>query len=450
MVPRKENKDMPGFFRDQRDTVNTAKMKWQQFFTDPNLTSLIETALSKNQELNIVLQEINIAQNDVRARKGEYLPFVDVMAGAGVERVARYTRNGSVEKNYEIEPGKEFPEPLPDFLLAANFNWQVDIWKKLRNAKKSATLRYLATNEGKNFLVTRLVAEIANSYFELMALDNQLEILKQNIKIQQDALAIVTQEKQAARVTELAVRRFEAEVLKNQSRIYHVQQSIIETENRINFLVGRYPQPIERNYKTFSDIVPNTIQEGLPSQLLQNRPDVRSAELNLAAAKIDVSVAKANFYPSLNLSATLGLQSYSPRLLGNAESVLYSIGGGLAQPLINRNAIKAIFFNANAKQVQAVYGYEQTLLKAFIEVANQLANISNMQKSYDLQKGQVEALTESINISTRLFRFARADYMEVLLTQRDAMESKFELVETKKQQLTAMVNVYQALGGGWN
>jgi NodT family efflux transporter outer membrane factor (OMF) lipoprotein len=294
------------------------------------------------------------------------------------------------------------------------------------------------------------VAEIANSYFELMALDNQLEILKQNIKIQQDALAIVTQEKQAARVTELAVRRFEAEVLKNQSRIYHVQQSIIETENRINFLVGRYPQPIERNYKTFSDIVPNTIQEGLPSQLLQNRPDVRSAELNLAAAKIDVSVAKANFYPSLNLSATLGLQSYSPRLLGNAESVLYSIGGGLAQPLINRNAIKAIFFNANAKQVQAVYGYEQTLLKAFIEVANQLANISNMQKSYDLQKGQVEALTESINISTRLFRFARADYMEVLLTQRDAMESKFELVETKKQQLTAMVNVYQALGGGWN
>lgn len=299
-------------------------------------------------------------------------------------------------------------------------------------------------------MVTRLVAEIANSYFELMALDNQLEILKQNIGIQQNALDIVTQEKQAARVTELAVRRFEAEVLKNQSHVYQLQQSIVETENKINYLVGRFPQPISRSSNSFTDLLPTLIYEGIPSQLLRNRPDVRSAEFNLRAARLDVNVAKANFYPQLNISASLGLQSYSPRVLGNSESVLYSIGGGLVQPLINRNAIKAIFFSANAKQIQAVYNYEQTVLKAYIEVANQLANIANMQKSYELRKGQVDALTESINISTRLFRFARADYMEVLLTQRDALESRFELVETKKQQLAAMVNMYQALGGGWN
>lgn len=450
ITPRQENRETPAAFRNSQDTTNTSKVKWRDFYSDLILDALIETALKNNQELNIILHEINIAQNEVRARKGEYLPFVDVMAGAGVEKVARYTRNGALEQNYQIETGKDFPDPLPDYVLAANFNWQVDIWKKLRNAKKSAMLRYFATTEGKNFMVTRLVAEIANSYFELMALDNQLEILKQNIKIQQDALAIVTQEKQAARVTELAVRRFEAEVLKNQSHIYQLQQSIVETENRINYLVGRYPQPIARNSQNFADLVPASIQEGIPSQLLRNRPDVRGAEFNLMAAKLDVSVAKANFYPQLNISASLGLQSYSPKLFGKSESVLYSIGGGLVQPLINRNAIKAIFFNANAKQVQAVYRYEQTVLKAYIEVANQLANINNMQKSYELRKGQVDALTESINISTRLFRFARADYMEVLLTQRDALESKFELVETKKQQLTAMENVYQALGGGWN
>ncbi|MFN7602191.1 MAG: TolC family protein, partial [Bacteroidota bacterium] len=178
--------------------------------------------------------------------------------------------------------------------------------------------------------------------------------------------------------------------------------------------------------------------------------DVRGAEWNLAAAKLDVTVAKANFYPQLNISAALGVQAYNFSLIGQPESVLYSIGGGLAQPLINRNAIKAVFFSANARQVQAVYSYEQTVLRAYIEVANQLANINNMQNSYELRKRQVEALTESIDISTRLFRFARADYMEVLLTQRDALESKFELIETKKQQMTAMVNVYQALGGGWN
>jgi NodT family efflux transporter outer membrane factor (OMF) lipoprotein len=450
MIPRTEKREMPSSFRGSSDTTSTAKVKWRDFFTDPHLTSLIETALQNNQELNIIRQEINIAQNEVRARKGEYLPFVDLMAGGGVERVARYTRDGSVEKNSQIEPGKDFPEPLPNYALAANLSWQVDIWKRLRNARKAALMRYFATTEGRNFTVTRLIAEIANSYYELVALDNQLEILKQNIQIQTDALEIVRQEKQAARTTELAVRRFEAEVLKNQSRIFHLQQEITQTENRINFLVGRYPQPIARNSTGFSNLVTKLMKEGIPSQLLQNRPDVRGAEWNLAAAKLDVTVAKANFYPQLNISAALGVQAYNFSLIGRPESVLYSIGGGLAQPLINRNAIKAVFFSANARQVQAVYSYEQTVLRAYIEVANQLANINNMQNSYELRKRQVEALTESIDISTRLFRFARADYMEVLLTQRDALESKFELIETKKQQMTAMVNVYQALGGGWN
>ncbi|MFN7600660.1 MAG: TolC family protein, partial [Bacteroidota bacterium] len=268
MIPRTEKREVPGSFRGSSDTTNTAKIKWRDFFTDPNLTALIETALQNNQELNIIMQEINIAQNEVRARKGEYLPFVDLMAGGGVERVARYTRDGSVEKNSQIEPGKDFPEPLPNYVLAANLSWQVDIWKRLRNARKAALMRYFATTEGRNFTVTRLIAEIANSYYELVALDNQLEILKQNIQIQTDALEIVKQEKQAARTTELAVRRFEAEVLKNQSRIFHLQQEITQTENRINFLVGRYPQPIARNSTGFSDLVPKLMKEGIPSQLL--------------------------------------------------------------------------------------------------------------------------------------------------------------------------------------
>jgi NodT family efflux transporter outer membrane factor (OMF) lipoprotein len=356
-----------------------------------------------------------------------------------------------VEASDNIAPGKAFPDPLPDFLLAANLSWQVDIWKKLRNARKSAMLRYLSTTEGKNFLVTHLIAEIANSYYELMTLDNQLEFLKKNIEIQTNALEIVRLEKSAARVTELAVRRFEAEVLKNQSRIYHIQQSIIETENRINFLVGRFPQPVARNSQKFIELATDSISAGLPSQLLQNRPDIRQAELELAASKLDVKVARANFYPSLDVSAAIGYEAFNASyLISKPESMLYSLAGGLTQPLINRNAIKAMYYNANARQIQAVYNYERTILTAYIEVANQLANMSNMKKSYDLRAQQVQALTQSIDISTRLFKSARADYMEVLLTQRDALESKFELVETKKQQMNAMVNIYQALGGGWN
>lgn len=449
-IPRAEHKTTPVSYAVSQDTTNSGKIAWKEFFTDPYLTVLIDSALSNNQELNIMLQEISIAKNEVRARKGEYLPFIGLEAGAGVEKSGKYTPAGAVEENLEFEPGKKNPEPIPDYLLAANLSWEVDIWKKLRNAKKSAVMRYLATNEGKNFMVTQLIAEIANSYYELMALDNQLDILKRTIDIQQNALEIVKLQKQTAKVTELAVKRFEAEVLKNQSRQYFIAQEIIETENRINFLVGRFPQPVQRNSQTFNDLVPAMIQSGVPSQLLANRTDIRQAELELAASKLDVKSAKANFYPSLDINAAVGLQSFNPaKLVTVPESMFYTLGAGLMQPLVNRNAIKAFYYSANAKQLQAVYDYEQTILTAYIEVANQLSNIGNLGQSFNLQSQQVQALTQSTDISIQLFKSARADYMEVLLTQRDALESKFELIETKKQQMNAVVNMYQALGGGW-
>ncbi|MGZ3899252.1 MAG: TolC family protein [Bacteroidia bacterium] len=445
-----ENKTVPSGYNNSKDTVNTAQVKWQNFFTDPNLKSLIDTALKNNQELNVVLQEIFIAKNEVRARKGAYLPFAGIGVGAGVEKSGRYTLPGAVEANTDIAPGKQFPDPLPNIILGANVSWEADIWKKLRNSRKSAMYRYLSSIEGKNFLVTQLVAEIANSYYELMALDNQLDILKQNIQIQQNALEIVKLEKEAAKVTELAVRRFEAEVLKNQSRQFYIMQQITETENRINFLVGRFPQAVSRNSQGFTSLPVDTIHAGIPSQLLQNRPDIKQAEQGLMAAKLDVKAARAEFYPSLRINAGAGYQAFNPAYLINTpQSLIYSLAGELVAPLINRNAIKANYYSANSKQIQAVYNYERTILRAHIEVVNQLSNIGNLKKSYDLKSKQVLALTQSIDISTGLFKSARADYMEVLLTQRDALESKFELIETKKQQMNAMVNIYQALGGGW-
>jgi NodT family efflux transporter outer membrane factor (OMF) lipoprotein len=451
LVHRAERKKTPDVFNNNsQDTVNTAQLKWKEFFTDPNLVALIDTALRNNQEYNIILQEINLAQYEVRARKGAYLPFLNAEGGAGLEKVGRYTRAGAVEETDEIAPGKKFPDPLTDISIGLTASWEVDIWKKLRNARKSAMFSYLASIEGKNFMVTNLIAEIATSYYELMKLDNQLEILKKNIEIQTNALEIVKLEKQSARVTELAVRRFEAEVLKNKSRIYFIQQSIIETENRINFLVGRFPQPVVRNSQTFISLIPDSIRAGIPSQLLANRPDIRQAERQLVAAKLDVKSAKAYFYPSLNIMAGIGYQAFnSSFLLNTPESMIYSLGGQLMAPLINRNAIKAYYYSANARQIQSIYNYERTILNAYIEVANQLSNINNLQRSYDFRTQQVAALTESIDISTRLFKSARADYMEVLLTQRDALESKFELTETKMQQMNAVVNVYRALGGGW-
>ncbi len=450
LVQKKENSSVPASYNNSQDTTNTAQVKWKDFFTDPYLAALIDSALMNNQELNITLQEIAISRNEIRARKGEYLPFVGLKGGAGADKVGRYTNIGAMEANTEIKPGKAMPEAVPNYMFSALASWEVDIWNKLHNAKKSAINRYLSSIEGRNFMITHLAAEIAQSYYELLAYDNQLEILQSNIEIQQNALKIVKMEKDAAKVTELAVRKFEAEVFKNQSRQYYIMQQIRETENKINFLVGRYPQPILRNSKNFTDLVPDTIHAGIPSQLLANRPDIKQAELELAATKLDVKAAKANFYPSLNITAGIGYQAFNPQyLITTPESMLYSLAGDLVAPLVNRNAIKAQYYSANSKQIQAIYNYERTILRAYIEVANQISNISNLEKSYDLKAKQVQALTQSIDISTGLFKSARADYMEVLLTQRDALDSKFDLVETKMQQMNAVVNIYRALGGGW-
>lgn len=442
--------EIPAVYDVAGDTVNSAVASWRSFFGDEHLALLIDSALVHNQELNVMMQEINIAKNEVRARKGEYLPFVGVGAAGGVEKVGRYTSQGANDANTEIMPGREFPEPLPDVALGANVSWEIDIWKKLRNAKKSAAMRYLATVEGRNFMVTNLVAEIASSYYELLALHRQLEILQQNIGIQADALGIMRMEKNAAKVTELAVRKFEAEVFRNRSLTYAIRQKITETENRINFLAGRFPQPVERDSADFLSLAADTVLAGKPSQLLFNRPDIRMAEKELAAARLDVSVARASFYPSLRLTAGAGLRAFDPNLLLKLpESLIFSLAGDLVAPLINRNAIKAAYSSATSRQVQKVYEYQRAVLHSYIEVANQLSMIRNLRSGLELKMGQVESLNKCVGISGVLFKSARADYMEVLMTQRDALDARFELVETKMQQLKARIGLYRALGGGW-
>jgi outer membrane protein, multidrug efflux system len=447
---KSESKAVPISFGNTTDSANLSGINWRDYFSDQNLVALVDSALRKNQEINITLQEIEILRNEVRARKGEYLPFVGIGVAAGVEKEGRYTRHGAVDANGEILPGREFPEPLGNYEVAALASWEVDIWKKMRTARKASTLRYLAGREGKNFLVTNLIAEVANSYYELMALDNQLDIIVQNIELQNGALEIVKQQKDAAKLTQLAVNRFEAQLLNTKNRQYEILQRIIETENRISFLTGSFPTRIQRSSLGFQDIVLDSVLAGTPSQLLSNRPDIRRAELELSVAKLDVKAARANFYPSLRLVGGVGLQAFNLSYLTSPESMLFRLGGDLVAPLVNRNAIKAQYNSATARQVQAVYNYERSILNGYVDVLNQLAYVHNYEKSFETKSQEVEILMQSITISNSVFRSARADYLEVLLTQREALESKMELVEIKQKQLNAKVNIYRALGGGWN
>jgi multidrug efflux system outer membrane protein len=451
LAQRNPNRTTPAtYVGTTTDSTNSARTRWRQFFTDPNLVSLIDSALQRNQELNITTQELELARNEIRARTGDYLPSVSIGVGADMAKPGRYTLQGATEERVLIQDDRANPTPLANYQVGVSASWEVDIWRKLRNARKSAATRYLASVEGRNFMITNLIAEIANSYYELLALDNQLAIIRQNIEIQENALRIVKQEKESARVTELAVKRFEAQVQNTISLQYKTQQRITETENHLNYLAGRYPQPITRDDQTFNSLTPTAIQAGIPAQLLNNRPDIRQAEQRLVAAKLDVQVARANFYPSLGISGGAGFEAFKPGLLFTSpESILYNLAGDLVAPLVNRNGIKALYYSANAVQLQAVYNYDRTVLNAYVEVANQLSNIGNLQKSYDAKLKEVQALSQSIRISNSLFRAVRAEYTEVLFTQRDALESKFDLTETRMQQLNATVNMYRALGGGW-
>jgi outer membrane protein TolC len=315
LAPLAETKAVPESFGKTTDTLNTSNTPWRTYFKDPNLVSLIDTALKNNQELQITLQEIEIAKNDIRVKKGLLLPQVGVGVGAGIEKVGRYTSQGAGDASTEIMPGREMPDPLGDLKIGAYANWEVDIWKKLRNSKKAAVSRYLSSVEGKNFVITNLIAEVADSYYELLAFDSQLEIVRQNITLQSNALEIVKAQKEAARSTELAVQKFEAEVFSSKSMEFDILQNIKETENKINFLLGQYPQEIKRDKTDFVNLLPAVVKSGIPSQLLENRPDVKQAELELQAAKLDVKVARAEFYPSLDITASIGFNAFNPAYL---------------------------------------------------------------------------------------------------------------------------------------
>lgn len=439
----------PNNFNGSTSPENSAQVGIEEFFNEPMLTGLIRQALAGNQELKILSQDVQIASNEIVARRGAYLPFITLGGNAGLEKPSLYTLDGAVENGVPFAPGKFFPDPMGNFIYGANLNWQIDIWRQLRNARDAATLRFYASNEGRNYAVTRLVAEIAENYYRLMALDKRLQILDQTIALQEQSRGVAQKKMEAARSDALAVQRFEAEVRKNQSEKLIVNQQIIEVENRINFLVGRFPQPVERSTRDFIDVNLHALSVGLPAQLLQNRPDIRQAERDLAAAGLDVRVARADFYPRVAISAGVGYQAFNMKyLFTSPEALIYNVAGDVVAPLVNRKAIQAQYSTANARQLQSVYNYQRVVLNAFTEVINRMTKVENYRRSIELKKQQLEALAKSVDIASKLFQGVRGDYIDVLLAQRDLMDARTVLVDTKQEQLSAIINAYQALGGG--
>lgn len=441
---------LPASYGGGADSTNATLMDWRAYYGDPLLVKLLDTAMARNLDLRMALQRMEAARAGARAARGEQLPVVNANATAAQRRYGLYTMDGAGNISTEILPGQIVPIDLPDYYLALQASWEVDIWGRLRNQRKAAMARYLASQEARHLVMSNLVADVAVAYYELVALDNELDIIRETATKQREALGVVMEQKLAGRANELAVQQFEAQLLGTQALEKELQQRVIESENLINFLLGRYPQAIERDRGALQAPLPADPAVGLPPQLLHNRPDIRMAEHELLATRFDLKAARAAFYPNLNLMAGYGFQAFRTDLLFESpSSIAYQAVGSLVAPLVNRNALKARFNAASAQQLEAMYAYQQRILGGYVEVVNGLSNLRNLREAVDLKRRQSEALQRSVATSRELYRSAKANYIEVLLAQQNALAATIELIELSKRQRYATIDLYKALGGGW-
>lgn len=435
---------------DKQEAITVASVNWREYFTDNNLQNLLDEAVKNNPDLQMALQRIEISRSSIKLANGALLPQVSLNVGGSVRRFGLYTMDGAGNSTTQITPGQTIPTNLPDMYLGMQSSWEIDIWEKLRHQRESAISTYLASVEGTNFVISTLVADVASYYTELLALDNELALVQQTITKQQEALEVIQFQKEVGRANELAVQQFHAQLLNTKILEKNIQQQVIEVENKINFLLGSYPKPIKRNKDVFAHELPAQIASGFPSQLLANRPDIREAEFKIQATQFDLQAAKAAFYPNFTITASLGFQAFNPEFLfSSPASIAYSVFGTLVAPIINMNALKAQFNTAQANQLTAMYHYQKTVLNAYVEVANQLVAIENLQQVNLLKTQQNVLLKKSVETSGELYKTARATYLEVLLAQQNALQSNIELIGVIKQQRLSAINIYKALGGGW-
>lgn len=451
---RSWNKKLPASYLPAADSSNAALKPWRQLFHDPQLISLIDSALVYNYDLREALQKIELSRAGLRFTKGIRLPEAGFYGAAGQRKFGEYTMDGVGNYDTQFSPNinskQQIPNPLPDYYVGIQASWEIDLWGKLKNKKRAAASRFIASQYGKDLIVTNLIADVASTYYELVALDQSLEILEDNIALQQEALDIVKIQKEAGKANELAVEMLQAQLLSSKAIQADTRQRLIETESRLNFLCGSFPKNIARDTAYYSQNVIATISSGLPSALLQNRPDIRQAETQLAATNADVRSAKAAFYPTLTINGAVGLQSFTASLLLESQaSLAYNVFGGLAAPLLNRRQLRADLMASRSEQKQAYIHYEKTVLNSFTEVYIAVNNIKNTNDMYSLKSEEVSILKQSVVTSSELFKAGRANYLEIILAQKNALQSQLELVDYYKKQNTASINLYRSLGGGW-
>jgi NodT family efflux transporter outer membrane factor (OMF) lipoprotein len=438
--------EVPSNFRNSTatDTTNIADIKWKTFFEETDLVKLIDEALAKNNDLQIADKNVAIANLQFKQSKWGNIPQLNATATASSTRLSDNSFNGA---NVQQALGQHHVE---DYSAGLNLSWEADIWGKIRNRKKAAQAAYLQTAEAKKALQTSIVANVSKGFYDLLMLDAQLAIAKKTLELNDSTLFAVNLQYEAGQVTLLAKQQTEAQRLVSAQLIPELEKNIQLQENGLSVLSGTFPNAKERETQLEVIVVKENLSAGVPSQLLSKRPDVKSAELALKAANAKVGITKAALYPSLTISAAGGVNSFeSSNWFTIPASLFGSVAGGLTAPLLNGKRLRTQYEIAKAERDQTVIQFRQTVLVAVGEVSNALAKIEKQKQEFTIASERVETLKKAVSNANLLFRSSMATYYEVNSAQANLLQAELELAFIKKERLTSNVELYRALGGGW-
>jgi NodT family efflux transporter outer membrane factor (OMF) lipoprotein len=444
---------IPKTFTGNTDTTTVASLELKQFFTDSCLLHLIDTAVKANLDIHSALQRVEIAGDNLQYSRSWLMPSIDFNATAGLEKYGDYTMNGVGNYDTNLSPninGKQrIPNPTPDYFVGFRSSWEIDLWGQFHNRKAASFARFLASRSAYKLAVTSLTAQIATLYYQLLALDNERQIIEKNISLQKNALEIINIQKLGGRATELAVQQFQAQLARTQSLRYSTSQQITETENQLKFLTSKFTGEVKRDSSISTLKLPGVLSAGVPAQLLLNRPDIKQAELELTAMNADINAARKAFLPSLTISPYIGYNAFKTALLFNSGSLGYGLLGGITAPIFNRKKIKADYARTMAEGNQALYNYRKVILNGFMEVSNSLKGIENYNNYYRFKEQEVKSLKNAVEVANDLYLVGRANYLEIITSQRNVLDAELELANTKKNIFLNAINLYRATGGGW-
>ncbi|MDI5888308.1 TolC family protein [Flavobacterium yafengii] len=426
------------------DTISIGDLEWKNFFIEKYITQLIDSAITRNNNLQIATKNIEIAQFRFTQSKWGNIPQANLFVNASTSNPSDNSFTG---KNLSQALGQNH---IDDYSAGISLSWEADIWGKIRNQKKGAYAEYLQSEEVKKALQTTIVANVSSGYYNLLMLDAQLQIARQNLKLNDSTTKIIKLKYDAGQVTSLAIQQSEAQKLNAAQLIPLLEQNIAIQENALSVLTGSFPNSKQRSIRLSSIEVKNNASIGIPSSLVSRRPDVRSAELALKVANANVGITKADLYPSLKITAQGGLNSFETSNWFNIPASLFgTIAGGLTQPLLNNKKVRTQYNIAVAEREKAVLSFRQAVLVAVSEVSNALVKVEKLALQEAFLQERVKTLQQATKNSNLLFKNGMAEYLEVLSAQANILQSELELANMKREQLIANIELYRSLGGGW-